>query len=74
MTFKGAMRSAGAAIRKAEGEQQRQAREATRQIKQQQKEEALTKASEAARQYYEYIGGIDICFCHSQPTYLSFTG
>lgn len=55
MTVNGFIRSTGAAIRRAEREQQRQAREAAKLFKQQQKLEELTNAAEAARQYDRYV-------------------
>ena len=55
MTVKGFIRSYGASVRRAEREQQRRSREAAKYYKQQQKEQEITNATEATRQYAEYI-------------------
>jgi hypothetical protein len=55
MTVNGFIRSTGAAIRRAEREQQRQAREAAKLFKQQQKEQEFSNPTSAAKRYDEYV-------------------
>jgi hypothetical protein len=55
MTVKGFIRSYGAAVRRVERDQQRRAREAAKFYKQQQKEQEIANAGDAANQYAEYI-------------------
>jgi hypothetical protein len=55
MTVNGFIRSTGAAIRRAEREQQRQAREAAKLFKQQQKELEFSNAASAAKRYDEHV-------------------
>jgi hypothetical protein len=54
-TFKGAMRSFGAAVRRMEREQQRRNRVALREFKLQQKQAAIENAAEAVRKYTDYL-------------------
>ena len=54
-TIKGFIRSYGAAVRRAEREQQRIAREAAKRYKKQLKLEEIENASEAVRSYNEYV-------------------
>jgi hypothetical protein len=54
-TVKGFIRSYGAAVRRAERDQQRQARNAAKRYKQQLKQEEISNAGEAVANYSEYI-------------------
>ncbi len=54
-TFKGAMRSYGAAIRRMEREQQRQAREAAKRFKEQQKLQEIENAQQAVLDWENYV-------------------
>lgn len=54
-TFKGAMRSYGAAVRRMEREQQRQAREAARRFKEQQKLQEIENAQQAVSDWENYV-------------------
>ncbi len=54
-TFKGAMRSYGAAIRRMEREQQRQAREAAKRFKEQQKLQEIENAQQAVADWKSYV-------------------
>ncbi|GAB3644132.1 hypothetical protein [Spirosoma arcticum] len=58
MSWKGAVRSFAATTRRIERDQQRRARVATQQFKQLQKEQAITSAAQAVRDYDEYISVI----------------
>lgn len=57
-TLKGAMRSYGAAVRKIEREQQRQAREAARRFKEQQKFQEIEDARQAVIDWENYVNMI----------------
>lgn len=57
-TLKGAMRSYGAAIRRMEREQQRQAREAAKRFKEQQKLEEIENAKQAVLDWENYVDTI----------------
>lgn len=54
-TFKGVMRSYGAAVRRMEREQQRQAREASRRFKEQQKLQEIENAQQAVLDWENYV-------------------
>lgn len=54
-TFKGAMRSYGAAVRRMEREQQRQAREAAKRFKEQQKLQEIENAQQAVSDWESYV-------------------
>lgn len=54
-TFKGAIRSYGAAVRRMEREQQRKAREAAKRFKEQQKLQAIEDARQAVDDYNSYV-------------------
>jgi len=54
-TFKGAMRTYGAAVRRIEREQQRQARESAKRFKEQQKQQDIQNAQQAVFDWEEYI-------------------
>ncbi|GAB2563476.1 hypothetical protein [Spirosoma areae] len=58
MSWKGAVRSFAATARRIERDQQRRTRVATQQFKQLQKEQAITSAAQAVRDYDEYISVI----------------
>lgn len=57
-TLKGAMRSYGAAVRRMECEQQRQAREAAKRFKEQQKLQEIEDASQAVNDWENYVNMI----------------
>lgn len=57
-TLKGAMRSYGAAVRRMEREQQRQAREATKRFKEQQKLQEIENAKQAVLDWENYVDTI----------------
>lgn len=54
-TVRGFIRSYGAAVRRAEREQQRRAREAAKRYKEQLKQEEIANAAEAVENYNEYV-------------------
>jgi len=78
VTVKGVIRSYGAAVRRMEREQQRQAREAAKRFKEQQKLQAIEDTGKAVKDWMNYIDCIEYhesshpYFLHLQAEFQGF--